>query len=194
MITRRQSLFLLTGAVALGGCAGLAHRDAPRPDLPTRTIREGRLSVLVFEHVPNAFPFHAALIIEGPQGRVLYDPGGFWDDGLGGRVNDTTFALTAEREAAYLRRDYFGQPAGTWRLHRFDRTLAATQAEALIEHVAAKPPVPTGACSIATAQVLRRLPGFEDVPVNVFPDFLLRAMRARGDMTASQQLTTDARG
>jgi hypothetical protein len=148
----------------------------------------------VFEHVPNAFPFHAALIIEGPQGRVLYDPGGFWDDGLGGRVNDATFALTPEREAAYLRRDYFGQPPGTWRLYRFDRALGAAEAEGLIERAAAKPPVPTGACSIATAQLLRSLPGFEHVPVNMLPFFLLRDMQRRDDMTASQQLTLEPSG
>lgn len=151
-------------------------------------MAQGQLSVVVFEHVPNSFPFHAALIIEGPQGRVLYDPGGFWDDGIGGRVNDTTFALTPAREAAYLNRDYFGHPPGTWRVYRFDRALPVAQAEALIEQAAIRAPVPTGACSIATAQLLRQLPGFEQTPVNIFPVVLLRALQGRGDMAPSQLL------
>jgi len=186
-LTRRGALALL-GALALPGCAGLAHRDAPRPELARRALSEGRLSVVVFEHVPNAFPFHTALIVEGPQGRILYDPGGFWDDGLGGRVNDVTFNLTPAREAAYLNRDYFGHRPGTWRVYRFDRALPPAQAEALIEAAAARAPVPSGACAIATAGVLRQLQGFEGTPVNIFPSVLLRDLRARGDMAQSELL------
>jgi hypothetical protein len=186
MLSRRAVLPLLLAPLA--ACAGIAHDDDA---LPPQMIppQPGRLSVIVFEYAGNRIPFHSALIIAGPQGRVLYDPGGFWRGAAHDRRRDVTWNLTPAREAAYLKRDYFGDDPGAWLVHRFDTALPDARAGSLIALIATKSPVPSGWCSIATARALHALPGWADAPVNFFPQVLLNYLRARPDLTSRSWLT-----
>ena len=186
MLTRRAVLPLLLAPLA--GCAGIAHDDdtPPRQTVPPQ---RGRLSVVVFEYARNRIPFHTALVIAGPQGRVLYDPGGFWRGAAQDRRRDVTWNLTPAREAAYLRRDYFGDEPGSWLVHRFDTDLPDAQAAALIALTAATAPVASGWCSIATARALHSLPGWADAPVSFFPQVLLNYLRARTDLAVDSWVT-----
>jgi len=186
MFTRRAILPLI--GVGLTGCVGLAF-DAS--GLPTQTVapHPGALSVIVFEHAANRIPFHVALIVAGPQGRVLYDPGGFWRAAPQDRRRDVTLNLTPDREAAYLRRDYFGAEPGAWLVHRFDTALPDAVAAGLITRALDMPPTHFGACALVSGRLLRDLPGWDDTPVQVLPQTLLNYLHRRDDLVYRQWLT-----
>lgn len=186
MITRRALLPLI--GVGLPGCAGLAFDTDARP-APTVSPQSGALTVIVFEHVENRIPFHVALIVAGPQGRALYDPGGFWRGAAPDRRRDVTLNLTPDREAAYLRRDYFGDAPGTWLVHRFETAIPDAAASELTARALDMPPMPFGSCALVSAGLLRILPGWQDAPLRVLPQALLNYLRRRDDLDYRQWLT-----
>lgn len=162
----------------LSGCAGVIHSDIDATRTRGGSVDPGAVRIVVFEHVQQEFPFHAALIIDAPQGRVLYDAGGYWHDDAGGRVRDVTLNFTQEREAAYLRRDSFGHPPGTWKVHAFDLRMTSESAAIFHDRALARAPVPFGLCAVAVGRLLRDVSGFEDLQIAVLPEILLRQLEA----------------
>jgi len=74
----------LGASLTLPGCAAWVHAgDSAGP--ATRATGTG-IGIVIFEAVKADFPFHTAAVLETPQGRALYDPGGWWADGQGQRV------------------------------------------------------------------------------------------------------------
>lgn len=194
-ITRRGLLALGGAGLALvpAGCAAIFHAgDAPGPAYPTRGAHG--IAILVFELAALDFPFHTAAIISAPGGRVLYDPGGWWADGLGQRVGDVTHGLSPAREEAYLQRDYFGGAPGAWRLHRFDRDLTATEAAQAVELAQAMQPVVFGMCAVALTSVLTGMAAFRDLPLTWSPARLLRALQSRPDLRVQVRSVPDTPG
>jgi hypothetical protein len=183
---RRRLLAALGATLALPGCAAWFHAGRD-PGAPTRAAATG-ISILIFEATANDFPFHTAAIIDAPAGRALYDPGGWWADGLGRRVGDVTHGLTPAREAAFLRRDYFGADAGDWRVHRFDRALAPAEAARALEVAQAMPPLVFGLCSWGLGSVLMQLDTFADVRPWILPGTLLGHLRRRTDLHYTTRL------
>lgn len=182
----RRALILGAAALPLGGCAAWVHagRDVGPP---ARAATTG-VGILIFETaapvspIPADFPFHCGAVIDAPSGRALYDPGGWWVDGLGQRVGDVTHGLTRAREEAYLRRDYFGSAPGDWRVHRFDRALDADEAAHLLTAAQTMAPVVFGLCAWALASVLKQAPTFADLRPWLLPGTLLTHLRTRPDL------------
>lgn len=185
--SRRRSLAALAAALMAPGCAAWVHAGRD-PGAVYRSGRAPKIGVLIFEATGYNFPFHTAAVIDAPEGRMLYDPGGWWDDGAGQRVGDVTHGLTPAREAAYERRDYFGAAPGDWRLHRFDRRLDAAEASRAATLAQDMPPVVFGLCCWALTSVLSQLPSFADVRVWVLPETLLDHLRQRDDLTYRSRL------
>ena len=184
--TRRRLLAALGASAVLPGCAAWVHAgDSPGP--ATRATGTG-IGIVIFEAVRAEFPFHTGAILDTPQGRALYDPGGWWADGLGQRVGDVTHGLTPEREAAYLRRDYFGAEPGDWRLHRFDRALPPAEAARALELAQAMPPLVFGLCCWGLTSVMMRLDSFAEVRPWILPGTLLSHLRRRDDLAYSTRL------
>jgi len=176
----RRTLLLSAASLPLAGCAAWVHGgDDPVP--PARAEGSG-VGILIFEATANDFPFHCGAVIAAGGARALYDPGGWWDDGLGGRRGDVTHGLTPAREAAYLRRDYFGADPGAWRVHRFDRALPDPEAQALLAAAQAMAPVVFGLCCWALGSVLKQTPTFAEVRPWILPGTLLRHLRRRDDL------------
>lgn len=184
--TRRAALAGLAAALALPGCAAWVHAGRD-PGTPTRAPTTG-IGLLVFEATANDFPFHTAAILESPRGRALYDPGGWWADGQGQRVGDVTHGLTPEREAAFLRRDYFGADPGDWRVHRFDRALDPAESARALELAEAMPPLVFGLCCWGLTSILTRLDTFAEVRPWILPGTLLRHLHTRPDLQYSTAL------
>jgi hypothetical protein len=178
--TRRAALAGLASALVLPGCAAWVH--AGRDPGPPSRARGTGIGILVFEATANDFPFHTAAILETPRGRALYDPGGWWADGQGQRVGDVTHGLTPDREAAFLRRDYFGADPGDWRVHRFDRALDPAEAGRALELAEAMPPLVFGLCCWGLTSVLTRLDTFAGIEPWLLPGTLLRHLHTRSDL------------
>lgn len=189
--TRRQALAGLA-ALALGaplsGCAALVH-GARDPGSPHRSGQGPGIGIVIFETADTDFAFHTAAVIDAPQGRALYDPGGWWADGQGQRIGDVTHGLTPEREAAYLRRDYFGADPGDWRLHRFDRALDPAEAARALTLAQEMPPVVFGLCCWALGSVLGQLDTFAEIRPWLLPETLLDHLRGRTDLRYRHWLT-----
>jgi hypothetical protein len=186
-LTRRRLLLAaLGGSLTLPGCAAWVH--AGRDAGPAAPASRSAVGIVIFEAAGADFPFHTAAILDTPQGRVLYDPGGWWADGQGQRVGDVTHGLTPAREAAYLRRDYFGADPGDWRLHRFDRALPADQAARALELAQAMPPLVFGLCCWGLTSVLMQLDTFAEVRPWVLPSTLLSHLRGRDDLDYSLRM------
>jgi hypothetical protein len=171
-------LVVVLFVLALSACAGVIHSDIEATRTPGASVDPGALTVVIFEHVAQDFPFHAGLIIDAPQGRVLYDSAGYWHDDTGGRVRDVTLNFTPAREAAYLRRDYFGDPPGTWRVHLFDLRTTPEIAAQLHDHALSRMPLPFGLCAVGVTRVLRRVPEFAGLQVAILPRVLLSQLQS----------------
>jgi hypothetical protein len=184
--TRRRLLATLGASLTLPGCAAWFHAG-PAPGPATRAGGPG-IGIVIFEAVRAAFPFHTAAILDAPQGRALYDPGGWWADGQGQRVGDVTHGLTPAREAAYLRRDYFGADPGDWRLHRFDRALPAAEAARALDLAQDMPPLVFGLCCWGLTSVLKRIDTFAEVRPWILPATLLAHLRRRNDLAYSTRM------
>lgn len=187
-VSRRRLLSGLGAAALLPGCAGWVQGGARA----SRAYRSGGapgIGIVIFQTTDTDFAFHTAAVIDAPQGRVLYDPGGWWDDGQGQRVADVTHGLSPVREAAYLRRDYFGADPGDWRVHRFDRDLSPAQAARALTLAQEMPPVVFGLCCWGLTSVLSQLEDFADVGVWILPQTLLGHLQARTDLRHSVHLT-----
>ncbi len=190
-LSRRDVLRAGIAGFPLAGCAGLIHGGSD-PGVSHRSGPGTGLGIVIFEHVAQDFPFHTAAIINAPQGRALYDPGGWWGDDQGQRVRDVTHGLTPTREAAYLERDYFGADPEDWRLHRFDLALNPDQAALALRRTEAMPPVVFGLCCWALTTVLSDLDGFADLPVSVWPATLLADLRGREGLRHAVRLVPEA--
>lgn len=184
----RRALILGAAAAPLSGCAAWFH-SGREAGVPTRAAGRPGIAIVIFETTGSDFPFHCAAVIDAPQGRALYDPGGWWDDGQGQRVGDVTHGLTPAREAAYLRRDYFGADPGDWRVHRFDRRLTGPEAGRALDLADEMPPLVFGLCCWGLTSVLTRLDSFADVRPWLLPETLLDHLHTRDDLAYRQWVT-----
>lgn len=185
--SRRQVVGLGLAQAALGGCAGSLHMGRQAGPV-YRDSGPPQIEIVVFEHVRLSLPFHTAAIISAPEARVLYDPGGWWGDAQGQRVNDVTHGLSHAREAAFLERDYFGARPGTWKLHQFNTELAPGEASHALRLARDMPPVAFGMCCWALTRLLVRLPAFADLGIWWWPAILLARLQLRNDLRQTTRL------
>lgn len=112
---------------------------------------------------------HSALLITASE-RVLFDPAGGWTDPEIAERHDVLYGLSPpalERYLAY-------QAGGGYYYVRQEKAVPPEVAEAALLHAAGYGPVFTAMCTIAVANVLRPLPGFESVRPALMPETLQR--------------------
>lgn len=180
---RRKLLF---GIMALSGCGGqlfTAATDDPGP--PFALPGPSRLRIAIFEIESLRFPFHAGVIIHGPEERILYDPGGYWHHPQARRIRDVTHGLTPALEEQYFARSSMQGMPGRWKLHLFESEVPDDVAREAIAVARRREVVPPGFCVPGTVSLLRRLPDFEDLPMSLLPAVLLAALHARNDLQYS---------
>lgn len=195
VVTRRRFLGLCAASLPVAGCAGAIH-GRNETALAFRSPNAPQIRLLIFEHVRQSFPFHTSAIINAPQGRVLYDPGGWWAGAPGQRIGDVTHGMTPEREETYVQRDYFGAAPGTWRVHHFDAALSSEQASLAFDLSQAMPPVVFGLCCWALTSVIRQLDRFADVGLWFWPSTLLAHLQHQAslqpDLLLSMRVVPDS--
>jgi len=107
---------------------------------------------------------HSALIIDGSQ-RVIFDPAGSWYHPAAPEQNDLVFGISDAVLAHYL--DYHARLSHRVELQRIAVSPAAAAAAIAEARVAG--PVARSFCGQAISRVLRATPGFERMPMSLWP-------------------------
>lgn len=183
---RRAALALLA-ATGLAACVGALRGHAPPPE-PTPHPGPYRLRIAIFEVASLSLPFHAGMLIDAPEGRVLYDPAGLWHSDRCARSGDVHYPIDDAAAEAWLARGGLEVLGGHWVLHLFETEVpgpVASRARALALEA---PAMPAGACAWSVARVLSQLPGFEAIAPYFITERVLAELRARPDLRYTRRV------
>lgn len=187
----RRRLILGTPAALLvaSGCTGLMRGRDPAPE-PVAQGQAGpwRLRIAIFEMRSLGLPYHTGLLIDAPEGRILYDPAGRWRHQECQRHADVHHPMTDATVAAYLNRDGFGFAPESWQLHLFEAEVPAAVASRAHSLAIDRIPAPSLACTHSVATLLSELDGFDDLRAHVVTARLLSALQARPDLSYTTRI------
>ncbi|MDO5528643.1 MAG: hypothetical protein Q4F71_04490 [Paracoccus sp. (in: a-proteobacteria)] len=118
--------------------------------------------------IPRGEGAHSALLINGSQ-RVLFDPAGSWEHPAAPARRDTSYGITPNILNFYLAYHARNIPGEHYWVSAETVHVSREVADAAIRAAEAHPSVSMSFCAMGTAQVLRQVPGFENVPVQFRP-------------------------
>lgn len=136
------------------------YRHTDPPSLTLITVISNR----------NGSGAHSALLVNGSQ-RVIFDPAGSWHHPKLPERNDVFFGMTPSALDFYI--DYHARE--TFHVVSQEVPVSPEVAEIALARVQNYGAVGKAFCSNATTDVLRSIPGFQDVPQSFNPK---RAMEA----------------
>jgi len=183
-IGRRALLAALAGGTALagaGGCTGWFLGQGPAP-APRPYPGPYRLRIAIFELRRLDLPFHTGLLIDAPQGRILYDPAGHWRHDACQRHADVHHPMTEATVTAFLNRDGFDFAPQSWQLHLFEARVSPATAARAHDLALGTPPALAMHCTGSVSALLSRLPEFADIRPSLITAQLLAALRTRPDL------------
>ena len=164
----------LLAALAFGvaGCSGESIWATDDEVARARYVHPGPPELVLITSLAdeNASGQHSALVISASE-RVLFDPAGNWIYPPSPERHDVRFGFDRFAEANYVA--FQAQPnfhAAIQRI-RVSPEVAQQALTLALENGAVAPAM----CTTATAQLLRKLPGFEELPQTMFPATLMKA-------------------
>ena len=178
----RRTALALALPVLLAACGA---EEVWAPDIEvTRAIyrHDGPPSLTLFTMISNRSNegAHSGLMVNGSQ-RVIFDPAGSFHHPQLPERNDVFFGINEIAHDFYI--DYHARE--TYRVKSNTIRVTPEQAEAALRLVQQAGPVAPTLCNIRIAEVLRQVPGFEDVPQSLFPLNTMRYFESRpGVVTA----------
>jgi len=157
------ALFLLTG------CATNTRFDAPETLRAARYVHDGPPALTLFTMVNNdsGAGAHTSLMINASE-RVVFDPAGSVSFAQVPEHADVLYGITPELARAYAS----AHARRTFRVRVQRIEVTAEVAEAALEEAKRAGPVVQTLCTQSTAQLLRKLPGFESIRPTLFPNRL----------------------
>lgn len=165
-----RAVLALVVVALLSACTG-RHVWAPDDQVAAaRHVAGPPAAISLFTTINdrNGSGAHAALLINGSE-RVLFDPAGTWQMPGVPERDDVHFGMTDRAVSFY--RDYHARDSATEKFHLVERrmTVPPEIAELVLERAKAYGPVPPAFCAHSVATILRGVPGFESLPVTMFP-------------------------
>jgi len=187
-LSRRLLLLAAPTMLALAAsCTGAIRGLAPPPAASDPPLPgPWRLRIAIFEDDNLDLPFHTGMLIDAPEGRILYDPAGFWRDEGCSRYRDVHYPMDDAAAEDWLSRGGLEGLPGRWKLHLFETEVPAAVASQAHALALSRPPAPSLACAWSVAELLSELPGFQDIRPRFLTARLLQALQARGDLTYTQ--------
>lgn len=176
---RRRTLLGLGALALLPGCFGFFRPLPPRAGGPMPAVGEGPPEIVLVTVLSRGIGRHSALILDAGGPRVVYDPAGGWRDPDGQTAGDLRLEMTAARLDAWL--TYHTRRGRTVVLQA--REVPQATAVAAIRLAMARPPEFSGRCTLATAEILSALPGFEALHPTVLPRALMEDFGALPGVT-----------
>lgn len=117
---------------------------------------------------------HAALVVDNAH-RALFDPAGTWFHRTVPERNDVHFGMTDLMMEFYI--DYHARE--TYYVVEQKIYVSPEVAKLAMQEIQAYGAVPKAMCGNSVSRVLRKLPGFEDVPQTFFPAKIMRALQTK---------------
>jgi len=166
---------VLSRVLALVALAVLAACTKPAVYAPledvfaARYVHDGPTEIRLFNVISNESGSgeHAALLINGTE-RVLFDPAGTWQHPEAPEQHDVHFGMTDR--LVYIYTYYHAR-----RTHhvRIQTLQVPPEVAGRILHLARQAgPVPDAYCARSIAEILRQIPGFQDLPLTFYPNRL----------------------
>lgn len=152
------------------GVAGCVNRPAGRAtddQIATVSYRDsGPASLTLYTVVNNRTNdgAHTALLINASE-RVIFDPAGSFRAEVVPERGDVLYGITPAVEQAYRS----AHARSTYRVEMQTIQVTPAQAEAAYRAAVTNGRVMGGFCASATANILRQVPGFEDIRTTLFP-------------------------
>lgn len=160
----------------LAGCADKTPQSDSAALLAGRFVSSDPPSITLTTHINNRTGegAHSALIINGPE-RVVFNPAGSWHHPLAPEQGDLHVGFSPAMERWFF--DYHARE--TFRIRAQTVEVPPEVAARAIELARARGSVAPTFCTLSIVQILRELPGFETVPLTLFP---MRASRAFAEL------------
>lgn len=130
---------------------------------------------------------HAALMINAPSERVLFDGAGSWTHPLSPERHDVHHGFN---DAQLFRYTYY-HARRTHHVLKLRMEVSPEVAETILRLAQAYGPVPDAQCARSIATILRQVPGFESLPVSYYPNVLSTAFAALPGVT-EERIYSDA--
>ncbi|NVO57908.1 hypothetical protein HW561_19085 [Rhodobacteraceae bacterium B1Z28] len=154
-------------AATVAGCAVSKRPQADQSEIVSRSYSDPGPSTLTLYTMINTRTgsgAHTSLMI-GASERVIFDPAGSFRADVVPIRDDVLYGITPAVEQAY--RSSHARETHYARV----QTIQVSRQQAEIAYQLAKQagPVPGSYCANSTAQILRQIPGFEQINVTFFP-------------------------
>lgn len=175
---------------SLVACATVGRDDAsPEEIAAVAYVPSGPPSLTLVTVVNNRTGGggHTALIVSGSQ-QVIFDPAGSFRHEQVKERGDVLYGMSPGWIAAYKS----AHSRSTFHVVTQRIDVTAAQAETALRLAQTNGPVGSAFCANATSNLLRQVPGFEEVEVTFFPVKLMDQIAARSDVVTERYYENDA--
>jgi len=162
-------LLVFVTLVMLVACTKPAVYAPDEAVFAARYSHDGPTEIRLFNVIANenGRGEHAALLINASQ-RVLFDPAGTWQHPDSPERHDVHYGLT--NRLLHLYTYYHARRTHHVRIQRLE--VPPEIAERILQLAKEAGPVPDAYCARSIAQILRAVPGFENLPLTFYPNNL----------------------
>lgn len=164
-----RALFLFVLPLWVAACGGPAEPIwAPQETVRKFAYAHGgppEIRLYTVVSTRNGSGAHSGLLINTPTERILFDPAGTFALPFTPERNDVHYGMTENAVKVYI--DYHARE--TFDVVEQRLNVTSEQAYLAAQLVKDYGAVPKAQCSLSITSVLRRIPGFESLPVSYFP-------------------------
>jgi hypothetical protein len=182
--TMVRAALMVCAALTLAACAANTSGPNATPEQAAAAAyrHNGPPALTLYTMINNRTDngAHTSLMINAPSQRVVFDPAGSVRFQSVPEIEDVLYGITPAVKDAYES----AHARSTYRV-KFQRIEVPPEVAArALQLVQANGAVAAAACTTATSNILRQLPGFESLPTSVWPD---RLMEAFGQLPGVQE-------
>lgn len=185
-----RSLSALAACLLLVACAGQGAKAPENPDVLRNAayVHGGPPSLTLLTMVNNRSGSggHSALMVNGAQ-RVIFDPAGSFRPDWVVEHGDVLYGMT-DRNVFYYKSAH---SRNSHHVMSQEITVSPEVAEQALRLVQARGEVSQVYCANATSDILRQLPGFQDIGVTFFPNRLAADFGARPGVVTDRLYQND---
>jgi hypothetical protein len=182
--TMVRAALMVCAALTLAACAANTSGPNATPEQAAAAAyrHNGPPALTLYTMINNRTDngAHTSLMINAPSQRVVFDPAGSVRFQSVPEIEDVLYGITPAVKDAYES----AHARSTYRVKIQRIEVPPEVAARALQLVQANGAVAAAACTTATSNILRQLPGFESLPTSVWPD---RLMEAFGQLPGVQE-------
>ncbi|MBW4710561.1 hypothetical protein KX928_22465 [Roseobacter sp. YSTF-M11] len=182
-------LIVLAAVTLLTGCAISSPFEASPEEIAAKVyVPEGPPKLTIFTMVNNSSGSggHTSLMVSGSQ-QVIFDPAGSFVHAQVAERGDVLYGMSPAWVQAYKS----AHARSTHHVVTQEIEVTPAQAERALQLVQASGAIPGAFCTNATSDILRKIPGFEDISVTFFPINLMNQIAQRPGVKTDKYYEND---